>query len=87
MSASVEELVQQVRALPRDELQRFRALLDEPPEDNQPPASEEDFLQHLLDIGMISEIKRPSKEFIEAPRRRYDIEGEPLSVTVIRERE
>ena len=87
MAASVEELVQQVRSLPRDDQRRFRELLDAPQAETKAPMTEEQFLEHLLRIGMISEIKRPDRTASPRPFNRIQIEGEPLSETIIRERE
>jgi putative addiction module CopG family antidote len=66
-------------------------LLRQVEQDAEPPAqkpmTEEEFQQHLVAIGMMSSVPPPRDP--NRPRREFrpvEIEGEPLSETIIRER-
>lgn len=47
---------------------------------------EEAVLQHLLEIGLISEIKRPSRTEPPGDRRPIKVRGKPVSQMIIEER-
>lgn len=86
MATDLEKLLEQVESLPADQRQRLRQLLDADTRTMPIQTAEDEFKQRLLKRGLISEIKRPSKNSSSTPRRRADIQDKPLSETVIEER-
>ena len=59
-------------------------LLRPPPA--KTPLTEEELLQHMLAIGMISQLPDTAADFDDPDDEPIEIEGEPLSETIIRER-
>ena len=86
MASELERLVEQVAALPNDQQRRFRELLDAAAPCQPAPSPEEGFKQRLLRSGLLCEIKRPAKKASSPRYPRVDIQGQPLSETVIKER-
>jgi len=62
-----------------------RLLLRQQPAANQ-PMTEQAFLQHLLDVGLMTQLPDTDADFDDPDDQPIDITGEPLSETVIRER-
>jgi Arc/MetJ-type ribon-helix-helix transcriptional regulator len=50
------------------------------------PRTEAEVLQHMLDIGLITQLPDTNADFDDPDDQPITIEGEPLSETVIRER-
>jgi Arc/MetJ-type ribon-helix-helix transcriptional regulator len=50
------------------------------------PMTEEDLQRHMLEIGLLTQLPDTSADFDDPDDQLIDIEGEPLSETVIRER-
>ena len=88
MSIVLEELIQQVKALPPEAQQRVRAALDQstPPASGS-PATEEDFQRRLVETGMLDEMKRPKRDQAAFDRfQPIHISGRPLSEDIIEDR-
>ena len=89
MAADIEKILQEVKALSPEKQQHVRQVLDEalPSTRASGPATEEEFQQQLVDAGLLREIKRHDVRQVPPQRRkRVDIQGTPLSETVIKER-
>ena len=56
------------------------------PDPQQSDAAEEQFLQRLLELGLLTEIKRPPRIPPEGDRTPIQVEGTPLSEMIIQER-
>jgi hypothetical protein len=56
------------------------------PQKPKKPLTEEEFDQHLLDIGLMSQLPDTAADFDDPDDEPIPIQGEPLSETVIRER-
>jgi Arc/MetJ-type ribon-helix-helix transcriptional regulator len=50
------------------------------------PLTEDEFDQHLLALGLMSQLPNTAADFDDPDDQLIEIEGEPLSETVIRER-
>jgi Arc/MetJ-type ribon-helix-helix transcriptional regulator len=50
------------------------------------PVTEAEFLQHLMDIGLMTQLPDTAADFDDPDDQPITIEGEPLSETIIRER-
>ena len=55
-----------------------------PPE--KKPITEAEFLKHLMDIGLMTQLPDTAEDFDDPDDQPITIEGEPLSETIIRER-
>lgn len=90
MSTNVERVLDQIRALTVEEQQEVRAALNPSASvEAQPLMTEDEFEQHLLANGVITEIPPPPTEAdIEAFRnyKPITVEGKPVSETIIEER-
>ncbi len=75
MSATIDRIVAQVRALPLDEQRQLReelnSIVTAPTEDEL----EDQFEQHLMEQGLLSEIPKPPTDF--SPYRDY----EPIKIS------
>jgi Arc/MetJ-type ribon-helix-helix transcriptional regulator len=89
-----KELERSVRSLVRDGrfasvddalAEATRLLLRQQPSDKK-PLTEEEFDQHLLSLGLMSQLPETAADFDDPDDQLIDIKGEPLSETVIRER-
>lgn len=88
MSTNVERVLDQIRSLTIEEQQQVRAALNSP-ETVKSPMTEDEFEQHLLANGVITEIPPPPTEAdIEAFRnyKPITVEGKPVSETIIEDR-
>ncbi len=56
------------------------------PQPAKRPLTEAEFDQHLLNIGLMSQLPDTAADFDDPDDEPIDIKGEPLSETVIRER-
>ncbi len=50
------------------------------------PMTEQEFLQHLLDIGLMTQLPDKAADYDDPDDQPIEIQGEPLSETIIRER-
>ena len=85
-TSNLDQVIEEVKALTPDEQRKLRELLDDllAP---APQMSEEEFEQHLLAKGAISEIPPPITDLTPFQNRKLmDVKGKPLSETVIEER-
>ena len=87
MSANLDRVLREIRGLTPEELQQVRIVLDEEASAKIPRVTEDEFLQHLLEKGIISSIperKLTSEEFRK--RRPAEVKGRPTSEILIEER-
>ncbi len=87
LESSVESLVKAGRFTSVNEAmaEAARLLLRQTPPDKK-PMTEDEFLQHLLDTGLMTELPDHAADFDDPDDQPIDIKGEPLSETIIRER-
>ena len=89
-SANLEKVMEEVKALPPDDLRQIKALIDsllqEPSAESE--MSPEDRLdQLLLEAGVISEIPPRITDFTPYENRQpIQVKGKPISETIIEER-
>ena len=50
------------------------------------PVTEAEFLKHLMDIGLVTQLPNPAEDIDDDDDPPIMIKGEPLSETIIRER-
>jgi len=91
MSPQAEQIIRDIQRLPPGERARVYDWLDEHKDKRAAkPLFEEDsealFLQRLLEKGLISEIAEPMSDAEDAEFEPIEVEGEPLSEMIIRER-
>ena len=83
----LDQVFEQVKALTPNEQRQLRDMLDELIAKAQPAMSEAEFEQWLLDRGVISHIPAPITDFSPYQNRKLmEVEGKPLSETIIEER-
>ena len=86
-TTAFEQVVELAKALNPAEQWRLRDLLDiwlEPP---GPPPTEEELDQEMLRDGILDHVPPPIKDLTPYQHRKpIDIEGKPLSETIIEER-
>lgn len=88
MSTNVERVLNQIRAMTAEEQRQVRVALNST-ETAKSPMTEDEFEQHLLASGVITEIPQaPTDAEIEAFRnyKPITVEGKPVSETIIEER-
>ena len=56
------------------------------PQKPKQPITEEEFLKHLAEIGLMTQLPDKAADFDDPDDQLIDIKGEPLSETIIRER-
>ncbi|HEV7475532.1 MAG TPA: hypothetical protein VGN90_15870 [Pyrinomonadaceae bacterium] len=86
MSTNVERVLDQIRSLSPEEQRQVRVALNS---SGKAAMTEDEFEQHLLANGVITEIPPPLTEAdIEAFRnyKPISVEGKPVSETIIEER-
>jgi len=87
-SANLEKVIEEVKALPSDDLRKVKALIDsllQAPSAEMSPEGQLD--QLLLQAGVISEIPPPITDFtLYENRRPIEVKGKPISETIIEER-
>jgi hypothetical protein len=92
MATDIEKLLQEIRSLPAEDQNRVReALRDaeaaEPAGPMDEAAAEEEFKRRLVKAGLLREIKPPIRDLTPyLDREPFEIEGKPLSETIIEER-
>jgi hypothetical protein len=88
MATDLDKLIQEVQSLPADQQRRLREVLDQnlAAGSSGGPTAEEQLQQRLFADGLLSEIKPPNARTTSARNLRVDIQGKPLSETVVEER-
>ncbi len=87
MSIALDQLIEQVKALPPIERQLVRQALAETESEVAHPTPEEEFQNRLVQCGLLAAPKKPKRDqaafdrFVPVP-----IQGKPLSETIIEER-
>jgi hypothetical protein len=87
MSTNVERVLDQIRSLTVEEQKLVRAALNS--QHAKHLLTEDEFEQHLLEAGVISEVKPPIREEELARFRAYkpiEVKGKPVSETLIEDR-
>ena len=84
-SANLEKVIEEVKALTPDEKRQLRATLDALLATSQP--TEDDFQRAMLDAGLLTSAK-PLAVDLESFRnyKPVEVEGKPVSETIIEER-
>ena len=86
-TSNLDQVIEEVKALSPDDQRKLRELLNDLLAPPAPQMSEEEFEQRLLAKGVISEIPPPITDLTPFQNRRLmEVEGKPLSETVIEER-
>jgi hypothetical protein len=86
-TSNLDRVIEEVKALTPDEQRRLREWLDRSLAPPAPPMTEEEFEQHLLAKGIISDIPpRVIDPVFEQNRKPIKIEGKPISEIIIEER-
>jgi hypothetical protein len=87
MAASLETVIEQVKALSPDDQRRLHRLLQEKLAAAGPAKSEDDFERELLAQGLLTRIPPPITDLTPYQNRRtVRVEGQPLSEQIIEER-
>ena len=90
MTPSYEQVIETIRGLPANERKKvFDWLAEHKPDVDEKPSEEElerKVLERLLAKGLISEIVEPMTDEEDDEFEPIEIEGEPLSEMIIRER-
>jgi Arc/MetJ-type ribon-helix-helix transcriptional regulator len=87
LESSVRSLVQGGRFASVDDAmaEAARLLLEQQPE-AKTPMTKGAFHQHLIDIGLMTQLPDTENDYDDPDDQPITIEGEPLSETIIRER-
>jgi Arc/MetJ-type ribon-helix-helix transcriptional regulator len=87
LETSVRSLVQDGRFTSVDEaLAEAARLLLRQPELAKKPLTKDEFHRYLMEIGLMSQLPDTAADFDDPDDQLIEIDGEPLSETVIRER-
>ena len=73
-------------ALPEQPATPDRRTKRDKPAQKKKPRTKEEFHRHLIDIGLMSQLPDTDGDYDDPNDQLIDIEGEPLSETIIRER-
>ncbi|MBI3650615.1 MAG: hypothetical protein HY231_06155 [Acidobacteria bacterium] len=82
---ALDKVIEEVKALPHEEIRQLRSVLDEMLENK---AKEEKEVEKLmLEAGLITEVKKPKRN-VEALRtyKPVKVKGKPVSETLLEER-
>jgi hypothetical protein len=89
-SANLEKVIEEVKALPLDDLRKVKDLIDallQTPDEASGMSVEDQLDQLLLDAGVISEIPPRINDFSPFDNRKpIEVKGKPVSETIIEER-
>jgi hypothetical protein len=83
--AILTQILNQLETLELKELQQLNQKIQQYLMDKEEADKQAVFHQSLLDAGLVKQIKRPSPQPI-TERRLIEIEGKPISETIIEER-
>jgi hypothetical protein len=90
LNANLEKVIEEVKALPPDDLRKVKALIDsllQAPGAESKMSVEDQLDQLLLEAGVISEIPSPITDFTPYENRQpIKVKGKPISETIIEER-
>lgn len=90
MATEMDKLLQEIRSLPPEDQERLRKALDEeaaPSTEFDEHSAEEEFKLRLLRAGLLKHIKPPITDLTPyRDRKPFEIQGKPLSETIIEER-
>jgi hypothetical protein len=79
---AVDEIIAQVRTLPAEDLRRVRAAIDAR---LAAPLTEDEVVTRMVAKGLLT-LPKPGKTYDPTREPPPEIEGEPLSETLLRER-
>lgn len=87
MAMELQELIDKIRTLPPGDQERLRLVLDNELAGRLSQTGEEEFQHRLVQKGLLKSIKPHVTDF-EPYRNRepFEIEGKPLSETIVEER-
>jgi succinylglutamate desuccinylase len=83
--ATLNQILNQLKTLELEELQQLNQTIQQYLIDKEEADKQAAFHQSLIDYGLVKQIKRPSYEPI-TERRLIQVEGKPVSETIIEER-
>jgi hypothetical protein len=83
--AILTQILNQLETLELEELQQLNQTIQQYLMDKEEVDKQAVFHQSLLDAGLVKQIKRPSYQSI-TERRLIQVEGKPVSETIIEER-
>jgi hypothetical protein len=84
---TLDQVMEEVRALTPDEQWQLRGLLDTGWATPPSPPTEEAFEQELVKLGILSEIPPPVTDFTPYQNRKpVEVQGKPLSEVILEER-
>jgi hypothetical protein len=87
MTARIEKVIEEVKALTVDEQRELRDALDQLLTTANPQLTEEEFERRLLERGVIRRIPPPIIDLTPYKNRKLmEVRGKPLSETIIEER-
>lgn len=83
--ATLNQILNQLKTLELEELQQLNQTIQQYLIDKEEADKQAAFHQSLIDSGLVKQIKRPSHDPI-TERRLIQVEGKPVSETIIEER-
>ncbi|MEH2323292.1 MAG: hypothetical protein V7K32_06915 [Nostoc sp.] len=83
--ATLNQIIKQLETLEIEELRQLNQTIQKYLADKEETVKQAAFHQALIDSGLIKQIKHPAYEPI-TERRLIQIEGKPISETIIEER-
>lgn len=89
MQATIEQIENEVKQLPVEDLRKVRELVDSLLEEKEAKSvmSEEEFAQHLYEKGIIGKPPPPITDFSRYENYKpVEVKGKPVSETIIEER-
>ena len=87
MTTRLEKVIREVKLLPADEQQKLREALDDIIAAPNSQMTEEEFERRLLERGIITRVPPPITDLTPYKGRKLmEIQGKPLSETVMEER-
>lgn len=89
MQVSIDKIESEVKQLSAEDLRKVRLLVDSLLEKAEatPKMTEEEFAQHLYEKGIIGKPPPPIDDFSRYENyERVNVEGKPVSETIIEER-
>lgn len=85
--STLEKILEEIKSLTPAEQAQVRELLDSLPPQQQAPPSRAEYEQHLLATGVVSHL--PTRQPPSPERKAFkpiEVEGKPISETIIEER-
>ena len=81
-----EALIQLQKSMPEEPKVTDQSTRSAQPTRSRKPLSKDEFHRHLIEIGLMSQLPNTAADFEDPADQPIEIQGEPLSETVIRER-